>query len=102
MSASHLTAQQLSFVEQLRSLTTNVSQRNMSLRTTGLDTFFPLPSKAPSSQSPIRLPGITRESSEALVKTLKDDHVRLDAFVDDRGLHKCVVHLGYVGVHGVD
>ena len=80
-----------SFVNHLRSLATDISQRNMSLKTTKLDTFFPLPSEAPSSQSPVRLPGITRESSEALVKVLKDDHVKWHAFFNDKGFHKCVV-----------
>ncbi|RPD56818.1 hypothetical protein L226DRAFT_492010 [Lentinus tigrinus ALCF2SS1-7] len=64
----------------------------MSVKTTELDTFFPLPSEAPSSRSPTRLPGITRASSEALVKTLKDDHVKWHAFFNDRGFHNHASH----------
>ncbi|RDX50762.1 hypothetical protein OH76DRAFT_440647 [Lentinus brumalis] len=64
----------------------------MSLKTTELDTFFPLPSEAPSSRSPVRLPGITAASSEALVKTLKDDHVKWHAFFNDRGFHNHASH----------
>ena len=59
----------------------------MSATTIDLETLFPLPSEAPST--PARLPGITRESSEALVKELKDNHVKCHAFFNDRGFHKC-------------
>lgn len=60
----------------------------MSHRTAQLDTFFPLPSQAPSSRSPTRLPGITRSSSDALVKVLVDNHVKWHAFFNDKGYHK--------------
>ena len=66
----------------------------MSHRTTELDTFFPVPSEAPSSLAPARLPGFTKESSDALIKTLKDNHVKWHAFFNDKGFHKYIpVHL---------
>ncbi|KAH9914000.1 uncharacterized protein BXZ73DRAFT_106782 [Epithele typhae] len=46
----------------------------------------------PFSDSPNRLPGITRASSETLVKTLKDDHVKWHAFFNDRGFHNHASH----------
>lgn len=62
----------------------------MAPRTTQLDALFPLPSEAPSSRAPVRLPGVTRLSSDALVKTLKNNHVKWHAFFNDMGAHKCV------------
>ena len=55
---------------------------------TDLDAFFPLPSEEPSTRSPARLAGITRESSEGLLKVLKDNHVKWHAFFNDKGFHK--------------
>ncbi|KAI0739605.1 hypothetical protein C8Q80DRAFT_1222014 [Daedaleopsis nitida] len=64
----------------------------MSSEATDLDTFFPLPSSPPSTRSPSRLPGITRSSSDALIKVLKDNHVKWHAFFNDRGFHNHASH----------
>ncbi len=60
----------------------------MSPRNAELDKFFPLPSAAPSNRAPPRLAGFTPKSGEALVKVLKDDHVKWHAFFNDMGYHK--------------
>ncbi|OCH89958.1 hypothetical protein OBBRIDRAFT_793774 [Obba rivulosa] len=52
-----------------------------------LDELFPSPTPAPSPLSPTRLPGVTSESSNALVKTLKDNHRRWHAFFNEIGFH---------------
>lgn len=55
-----------------------------------LDTLFPLPSLPPSALSPIPGPGVTRESAEALVRLLKENHTRFHCYFNDKGYHKWV------------
>ncbi|KAI0631662.1 hypothetical protein C8Q77DRAFT_1061280 [Trametes polyzona] len=57
-----------------------------------LDTFFPLPSPAPSAEGPVRFPGVTAESSAVLAEVLKDNHVKWHAFFNDRGFHNHASH----------
>ncbi|KAI0776927.1 hypothetical protein BD413DRAFT_523845 [Trametes elegans] len=63
-----------------------------SLKPEDVDAFFPFPTAAPSPKGPARLPGVTHESSVALLKTLKDDHIRFHAFFNDRGFHNHASH----------
>ncbi|EMD35908.1 hypothetical protein CERSUDRAFT_52660 [Gelatoporia subvermispora B] len=54
----------------------------------------------PSLLSPARLPGITRESNDALVKILKDDYRRWHCFFNDEGMHNHASH-HMVAIHAM-
>ena len=64
----------------------------MTVPTQDLNVLFPLPSLPPSVLSPSPTPGTTRDSAEALVRLLKENHVKFHCFFNDRGFHKCVDH----------
>ncbi|KAI0822157.1 hypothetical protein BC628DRAFT_1340970 [Trametes gibbosa] len=66
-----------------------------------LDAFFPLPSAAvPSPPFPARLLGVNPASGAALVRTLKDNHVKWHAFFNDRGFHNHASH-HLVAIYGL-
>lgn len=53
-----------------------------------LHKLFPVPSPAPSPQAPARFPGITPETTKALQKTLRDNHVKWHIFFNLKRFHK--------------
>lgn len=57
-----------------------------------LDALFHAPPLPPSAFSPRRFPGIDEPSTEALLKTLSDNHVRWHIFFNYKGFHKYVTH----------
>ncbi|KAH9849117.1 hypothetical protein C2E23DRAFT_840918 [Lenzites betulinus] len=65
-----------------------------------LDAFFPLPSAVHSPPFPARVPGVTPASGAALVKTLKDNHVKWHAFFNERGFHNHASH-HLVAIYGL-
>ncbi|KAI8976416.1 hypothetical protein BD414DRAFT_446586 [Trametes punicea] len=56
------------------------------------DRLYPTPSHPPSHQSPRRLPGATADSTSALLKTLRDNHVKWHIFFNDKGFHNHASH----------
>lgn len=57
-----------------------------------LSVLFPLPfTQTHPSDAPSPLAGVTYQSSEALVKLLKDNHVKWHIFFNDKGFHKYVL-----------
>ncbi|KAI0367929.1 hypothetical protein BV20DRAFT_949395 [Pilatotrama ljubarskyi] len=71
-----------------------------------LDKLYPIPSHAPSAQSPRRLPGATPESTEALLKTLKDNHFRWHIFFNEKHFHNHATHhllaIYHLGANGAN
>ena len=57
-----------------------------------LDTIFHAPPLPPSVFSPRTFPGINEASTQALIKTLSDNHVRWHIFFNYKGFHKYVMH----------
>jgi hypothetical protein len=57
-----------------------------------LDSLFHAPTLPPSVFSPRTFPGIDQTSTEALVRTLSDNHVRWHIFFNYKGFHKYVSH----------
>ncbi|KAG6839980.1 hypothetical protein H0H93_004856 [Arthromyces matolae] len=55
--------------------------------------LFPVPSAPlPSLLIPKRWPGISLESTEALLDVLKDNHTRWHIFFNDSGFHNHIAH----------
>ncbi|KAI0776932.1 hypothetical protein BD413DRAFT_610512 [Trametes elegans] len=57
-----------------------------------LDKVYPIPSHAPSAQAPRRFPGVTPDSTAAVLKTLKDNHQRWHIFFNEKGFHNHISH----------
>ncbi|OCH85390.1 hypothetical protein OBBRIDRAFT_739946 [Obba rivulosa] len=57
-----------------------------------LSLLFPIPSTGPSPLSPIRIPGATNESNDALLRILKEDYRRWHCFFNDEGMHNHASH----------
>ena len=57
-----------------------------------LDMLFHAPPLPPSMFSPRIFPGIDEASTQALIKTLSDNHVRWHIFFNYKGFHKYVTH----------
>ena len=59
---------------------------------TTLDALFPAPPNKHSlfPSVPGQLPGQTKESTDALLRLLKENHDRWHIFFNDKGFHKCV------------
>lgn len=57
-----------------------------------LDRLFHAPPLPPSVLSPRTFPGIDQASTEALIRTLADNHVRWHIFFNYKGFHKYVMH----------
>ncbi|KAI0776913.1 hypothetical protein BD413DRAFT_610496 [Trametes elegans] len=57
-----------------------------------LDSFFGSVALGPSPLSPARLPGITAESRTALLKALRDNHVKWHTYFNDEGMHNHAAH----------
>ncbi|KAK0451383.1 uncharacterized protein EV420DRAFT_714767 [Desarmillaria tabescens] len=54
--------------------------------------LFPAPSSAPSSLTPVFLPGADAESTLALQSVLRDDHEKWHTFFNSRRFHNHIVH----------
>ncbi|KAF9222191.1 hypothetical protein BS17DRAFT_709500 [Gyrodon lividus] len=61
-------------------------------RHTPLDQLFRVPLPPPSMICPQRLPGIDSESTDALIRTLSDNHVRWHIFFNYKGFHNHASH----------
>lgn len=70
---------------------------NMSSRKPTLDSLFPTPAAPPDLAAPARWSGITPKTVEVLKRVLKDNHERWHIFFNDRGFHKYVYILSYLG-----
>ncbi|KAH7922285.1 hypothetical protein BV22DRAFT_1131586 [Leucogyrophana mollusca] len=57
-----------------------------------LDLLFPQPSPPPTSLSPQRWPGISVESTAALLAVLKDNHKKYHIFFNNMGFHNHITH----------
>ncbi|KAF8522286.1 hypothetical protein BU17DRAFT_44855 [Hysterangium stoloniferum] len=60
--------------------------------TQDLDLLFPLPTRPPSVLSPSTPLGITQESARALVRLLKENHVKFHCFFNDTRFHNHLSH----------
>jgi hypothetical protein len=56
-----------------------------------LDALFPAPQPPPSALAPERWPGISPESTDALLRTLRANHEQWHCFFNDKGFHKSVL-----------
>ncbi|KAI1789889.1 hypothetical protein LXA43DRAFT_892066 [Ganoderma leucocontextum] len=64
----------------------------MSTSEEDLNKLFPVPTPAPSPQAPARFPGTTLETTAALQKTLKDNHVKWHIFFNFKRFHNHTAH----------
>ncbi|KAF8590606.1 hypothetical protein K439DRAFT_1611983 [Ramaria rubella] len=71
----------------------------MTAPTQDLDILFPLPSTPPSPLSPTARAGATHESAQALVRLLKENHVKFHCFFNDRGFHNHLSHHLFAAYH---
>ncbi|KAI0667411.1 hypothetical protein C8Q78DRAFT_982136 [Trametes maxima] len=69
-----------------------------------LDKLYPIPTHAPSPQAPRRLPGVTPQSTTALQKTLRDNHIKWHIFFNEKHFHNHASHhllaLYHLGANG--